>query len=189
MTADVLHEAADCLSPSSTGRPRDASPSTSFRCRLRLRDLCSCHDRGRGHADTGDARAAEAIERDAARPHVIACVQCRHPADVAGLLTNLSAGTPNNVVDLGGVDAGAFSEGAQNGRTELLWVDVRERTSFWDGDGVGLGTACVSISLGVVSLADGFTAAAGAKISDSRFASSRHFLSSPLRLIAMCQRL
>jgi len=89
--------------------------------------LCTGHDRGRSHVDAGNARAAEAIERNAARPDVIACVQRRHPADVAGLLANLGAGAPNDVVDLGGVDAGALAKRAQNGRPEVLWVDVRER--------------------------------------------------------------
>jgi hypothetical protein len=57
------------------------------------------------------------------------------------------------------------------------------RTNFWNEDGFGLST--VRVSEPEVSLAsvDWFEIAGGVKISDRSVASSRHFLSSPLRLI------
>jgi hypothetical protein len=54
---------------------------------------------------TGDARTAEAVERDAAGLHVVAGVERGHAAQVAALLRDLRwLRAPDDVVDLGGVD-------------------------------------------------------------------------------------
>ena len=49
--------------------------------------------------DDGDAAAAEAVERHAAGPDVVAGVERRHPAEVAALRVRLVARAPDDVVD------------------------------------------------------------------------------------------
>ena len=84
------------------------------------------HDRGGRHVDAGDAGAAEAVQRHAAGAHVIAGVERRHPAEIAALLAALRAGAPDDVVDIGGVDAGAIGQRAQHGGAELLRMNARQ---------------------------------------------------------------
>ena len=78
------------------------------------------------HVDAGDAGAAEAIQRHAAGAHVIAGVERRHPAEIAALLAALRTGAPDDVVDIGGIDAGAIGERAQHRGAELLRMDARQ---------------------------------------------------------------
>ncbi|MGY3357184.1 hypothetical protein ACVWZK_003847 [Bradyrhizobium sp. GM0.4] len=85
------------------------------------------HDRACGHVDGGDAGAAEAVERYGTRAHVVAGVQRRHAAEIAALRCDLRAAAPDDVVDVGGVDAGARRERAQHGCSQLLRMNARER--------------------------------------------------------------
>ena len=85
------------------------------------------HDRGRRHVDAGDPGAAETIERDAAGAHVIAGVERRHPPQIAALRTALGAGAPDDVVDIGGIDAGALGQRTKHRCAELLRVNARQR--------------------------------------------------------------
>ncbi|VIO77814.1 hypothetical protein CI41S_60700 [Bradyrhizobium ivorense] len=85
------------------------------------------HDGIGGHVDAGDARAAEAIERDARGAHVVAGIERRHPAEIATLRAALRAGSPDDVVDIGGVDAGSIGQRPQHGGAELLRMDAGER--------------------------------------------------------------
>src|SRR3712207_9035976 len=65
---------------------------------------------------------------DTARRHLVAGVERRHPTEVAALLAHLGARAPDDVVDLGGVEAVALHEGPQHGRGEVLGVEVGERS-------------------------------------------------------------
>ncbi len=85
------------------------------------------HDRSGGHVDAGDAGAAEAVERDAAGADVIAGVERGHPAEIAALLAALGTGAPDDVVDIGGIDAGAIGQRPQHGRAELLRMNAGQR--------------------------------------------------------------
>jgi hypothetical protein len=85
------------------------------------------HDGGSRHVDAGDAGAAEAIERDAAGAHVITGIERRHPAEIAALRAALGAGTPDDVVDIGGIDSGALRQRPQHRGAQLLRMDARQR--------------------------------------------------------------
>ena len=85
------------------------------------------HDRGGRDVHRGDAGAAETVQRHAARLHRIARIERRHAAEVAALRADLRGGAPDDVVDVGGVDAGALGERLQHGRGELLRMDLRQR--------------------------------------------------------------
>jgi hypothetical protein len=74
--------------------------------------FCSGHDRGGGHGDAGDARATEPVERDARGAHVVSGIEGRHPALIAALLGDLRTGAPDNVIDVGGINAGAVGQRA-----------------------------------------------------------------------------
>ena len=75
-----------------------------------------------------DARAAEAVKGDAARLHVVAGVERRHPADVAGLFHDLRTRPPHDIVDVGGVEFVSLLQRFEHGRTEVLGVEVGKRT-------------------------------------------------------------
>ena len=70
------------------------------------------HDRIGRHVDAGDARAAEAVERHGAGADVITGIERRHAPEIAALGRDLSAAAPDDVVDIGGVDAGAIGQRA-----------------------------------------------------------------------------
>ena len=74
-----------------------------------------------------DARAAEAVEGDTAGAHVVAGVERGHATEIAALLADLRAGAPDDVVDVGGVEAVPVDERAQHGCRDVLRVQVRER--------------------------------------------------------------
>ena len=84
------------------------------------------HDGIGSHVDAGDAGTAEPIQRDGAGAHVIAGIERRHPAKIAALLAPLRAGAPDDVVDVGGVDAGTIGQRAQYRCAELLRMDARQ---------------------------------------------------------------
>ena len=89
--------------------------------------LVTGHHHRRGEVVGRDARAAEAVEGHAAGAHVVAGVERGHAAEVAALLAHLRAGAPDDVVDVGGVEAVALDERPQHGCREVLRVQVRER--------------------------------------------------------------
>ncbi len=82
------------------------------------------HDRIGGHVDAGDTGTAKAIQRDAAGAHVVAGIERRHPPEITALRTALGTGAPDDIVDIGGVDAGAIGKRAQYGGAELLRMDA-----------------------------------------------------------------
>ncbi len=84
------------------------------------------HDRGCRHVDAGDAGPAETIQRHGAGAHVIAGIERRHPSEIAALRCDLRAAAPDDVVDIGGVDAGAIGQRAQHGCAELLRMNAGE---------------------------------------------------------------
>ena len=84
-------------------------------------------DAGGGQAHSADARAAETVDRDAARLDVIAGVERRHAAEVAALLRDLGGCPPDHVADLFGVDLVALGDRLENGRTELLRMNLPQR--------------------------------------------------------------
>ena len=84
------------------------------------------HDGIGRHVDAGDAGTAEPIQRDGAGAHVIAGIERRHPAEIAALLAALRTGAPDDVVDIGGIDAGAIGQRAQYRCAELLRMDARQ---------------------------------------------------------------
>ena len=84
------------------------------------------HDRGRGEVRRRDARAAEAIERDAGGLRVEPSVEQRHPGEVAALGADLHARAEDDVVDDAGVDVVAVPDRGQHRRAELLRMDVGE---------------------------------------------------------------
>jgi hypothetical protein len=67
--------------------------------------------------------ATKTVQRNAAGAHVIAGIERRHPAEIAALRAALGAG---DVVNVGGVDAGAIGERAQYRCAELLRMNARE---------------------------------------------------------------
>ncbi len=73
-----------------------------------------------------DARSAEAVERDAARPDTPAGVERRHPPDARPLLPDLRAAPPDHVVDLFRAELVPLLERAEHGRAEALRVQVRQ---------------------------------------------------------------
>ena len=75
--------------------------------------------------DGGDAGAAEAVERDATDPHVVAGVERRHAPEVAALGPHLHARAEDDVVDVGGVEAVAVADGGEDGGAKALRVDGR----------------------------------------------------------------
>ena len=85
-------------------------------------------DHAGGEVRRGDAAAAEAVERDAARLDVVAGVERAHAAEVAGLRAGLVARAPDDVVDLGGVEVVALGDRRQHRRGEALRMQVGERT-------------------------------------------------------------
>src|SRR6266403_1890793 len=89
------------------------------------------HDRGCRHVDRGDAGSAEAIECHAACALVIAGIERRHATQIVALLASLRVRTPDDVVHLRGVDAGALRKRLEDGRAEAMRMDVGER-SFSD---------------------------------------------------------
>ena len=123
------------------------------------------HD-GRGReVHRGYARAAETIQRHAARAHVVAGVEGRHTAKIAALRAALRAGAPDHVIDFRGVDAGAFGERLQDGRTQALRMDLRQRAlgMFADAAGCAAGVDDPSVGHG-----------AGSFTFSSRMLSGRH---------------
>jgi hypothetical protein len=92
------------------------------------------HDAGGGHVHGRDARPTETVQGDAARAGVPAGRQQRHPGDAGTLLAALGAAAPDHVVDFRRVDAIALFQRVQNGRRQVLRVQVRERatTDFAD---------------------------------------------------------
>ena len=84
------------------------------------------HDRVGRHVDAGNAGTAKSIQRHGAGAHVIAGIERRHPSEIAALLAALRAGTPDDVVDIGGIDAGAIGQRAQYRGAELLRMDARQ---------------------------------------------------------------
>ena len=84
------------------------------------------HDRVGRHVDAGDAGTAEPVQRHRAGAHVIAGIERRHPAEIAALLAALRTGTPDDVVDISGIDAGAIGQRAQYRCAELLRMDARQ---------------------------------------------------------------
>jgi hypothetical protein len=65
--------------------------------------------------------------RDAGGAHVIARIERRHAAEIPPLLADLGGGAPDDVVDMGRVDAGAFGQRLQHGGAEVLRVHVGQR--------------------------------------------------------------
>src|SRR5262249_29692676 len=51
----------------------------------------------------------------------------RHASEIAALGRDLRAAAPDDVVDLGGVDAGALGERAEHGSPQLLRMNARQR--------------------------------------------------------------
>ena len=100
------------------------------------------HDGGGRHVDAGDARPAEAIERDRAGTHVIAGIERGHASEIAALGRDLGAAAPEDVFDVSGVDAGALGQRAQHGGAELLRMDARQRALAGLAD-AARGPACV----------------------------------------------
>ena len=84
------------------------------------------HDRGGGEVDGGDPRAAVAVEGHAARVDVVAGIERGHAAEVAALGADLAAGAPDDVVDVGGVEAVPLGQGPQDGGADDLGVLVGE---------------------------------------------------------------
>ena len=82
------------------------------------------HDRRGGHVDAGDAGTTEAIERNGAGARIVAGVERRHAAEIAALRPALGTGAPDDIVDIGGIDAGAVGQRAQHGRAQLLRMDA-----------------------------------------------------------------
>src|SRR5262245_60347812 len=82
------------------------------------------HDRVGRHVDTRDARTTEAVEGHGARTHVIAGIERRHAPEIAALGRDLRAAAPDDVIDVGSVDAGALGEREQHGGAELLRMDA-----------------------------------------------------------------
>ncbi len=74
-----------------------------------------------------DPRAAEAVERHAARAHVVARVQRRHPTEVAALGPDLRTRAPHDVVHVRGVEAVPLDERFEHGPPEVLGMQVRQR--------------------------------------------------------------
>jgi hypothetical protein len=70
--------------------------------------------------------AAEPVQRRAARLHVIARVQRRHPSQVAALLAALGGGGPDDVVHLRCVQIVALLQGLEHRGGEMLGVHVRQ---------------------------------------------------------------
>ena len=100
------------------------------------------HD-GRGRdVGAGDARPAEAVEGDTTGSDVVAGVERRHATEVAALLADLRAGSPHDVVDVGGVEAVALDERLEHGSTEVLRVEVGEGALARFAD-PARGAACV----------------------------------------------
>ena len=89
--------------------------------------LVAGHHHRRGEVVGRDARAAEAVERHAAGAHVVAGVERRHATEVAALLADLRAGAPDDVVDVGGVEAVAIDERLEHRGGDVLGVEVGER--------------------------------------------------------------
>ncbi len=85
------------------------------------------HDRGRRHVDAGDAEPQKRSSVTRARAHLVAGIERRHAPEIAALRRDLRAAAPDDVVDIGGVDAGAIDERPQHGRTQLLRMNARER--------------------------------------------------------------
>ncbi len=85
------------------------------------------HDGIGRHVDAGDAGAAEAIQRHGAGADVIAGIERRHAPEIAALGRDLRAAAPDDVIDIGGVDAGALGQRAQHGGAELLRMNARQR--------------------------------------------------------------
>ena len=82
------------------------------------------HDRAGRHVDAGNAGTAEPVQCHRAGADVVAGVKRRHPAEIAALLAALRAGTPDDVVDIGGVDAVAIGQRAQYRCAEMLRMDA-----------------------------------------------------------------
>src|SRR6185312_17330595 len=73
------------------------------------------HDGIGGHGDAGDAGTAETVECDPAGADIVAGVERRHAPEIATLRSELCGGAPDDVVDIGGVDAGALGQRPQYG--------------------------------------------------------------------------
>ena len=82
------------------------------------------HDRRGGEVDRGDARAAEAVEGDAAGGDVVAGIERGHAAEVAALRPGLIRGAPDDVVHVGGVEAGPLGQRPQDGGAQDLGVQL-----------------------------------------------------------------
>ncbi len=89
--------------------------------------LGSRHDRGGRHVDAGDAGAAETIEGDAAGADIVAGIERRHPAEIAALRAALRTAAPDDVVDIGCIDAGAIGQRPQHRRAQPLRMNPRQR--------------------------------------------------------------
>src|SRR5690606_12164832 len=57
---------------------------------------------------------------------VVAGAEGRHAAEAGALLAALGAGAPDDVVDLGGVDAVALGDGLEHGGAQLLGMEGGE---------------------------------------------------------------
>ncbi len=85
------------------------------------------HDLPRGQIGRGQPAAAETVERDAGRAHIIIGVERGHPPHIAALQSHLRAGAPDDVVYICGIDAIAVVDRAQHGRGDMLRVQMRQR--------------------------------------------------------------
>ena len=86
---------------------------------------------GHNHASReigrGDAGAAEAVKRDAAGPDVIAGIERGIAADVTRLQPYRPGHTPDDVVDVGGVEIVAIAQGGQHCCRKMLGMHGGQR--------------------------------------------------------------
>jgi hypothetical protein len=57
--------------------------------------------------------------------NIVPRIERRHPAEIAALRTALGTGTPDDVVDVGGIDPGAIGQSPQHRRAKLLRMNTR----------------------------------------------------------------
>jgi hypothetical protein len=79
-----------------------------------------CETRG------GEAAAAKTIERNAARPDIVAGIERGHAPHIAALLAHLCARAPDDVVHLRGIELIALPQRFEDGGRQVLRVHIRK---------------------------------------------------------------
>jgi len=82
-------------------------------------------DLTRCEADSCQATAAKAIERDTADTLVVTGIECSHATHVAALQAALKTRPPDHIIDISGIEFVAHLQRSQHGRRQVLRVQTR----------------------------------------------------------------